>query len=107
MTENGREILEQVVGGAGNITLDMEDCVTVAEIRIHRSGVRPIRSDEVEDALEEAGIEIPKESASPEEAGEDDDTLKMPEEIDWAKVEPKTRVEFKDSEAGVLETEVG
>ena len=101
MTNHGREMLEQVVGGAKNITLKMEDCVTVAEINIHRDGVRLIRSDEVEDALEKAGIEIPKEIAAPEESTEDD-MLKMPEPVNWAEIEEGTIVEFRDDEGEIV-----
>jgi len=101
MTGYGREILGQVVGGDGNITLLMQDAVTVAEQRIHRLGVRPIRSDEIEAALVEAGIEIPKEVSEVEEVTEDDDALKMPVAVDWAEIEHGTLVEFKDREGEI------
>lgn len=101
MTEDGREILEQVVGGAGNITLQMEDCVTIAQRRIHCDGVRPIRSDEIEDALKEAGIEIPQEVAGIEEVTEDDDALKMPVAVNWAGVESGITIEFRDNEGEI------
>lgn len=104
MTEDGREILAQVVGGDRNITLQMEDVVTVAQRRIHHVHVRPIRSDEIEDALKEAGIDIP-ESQEPIEADTaEDDTLKMPVQPNWAggEIEPGTAVEFKDGEGEIV-----
>lgn len=102
MTEDGREVLAQVVGGDSNITLQMEDVVTLVQRRICHEHVRPIRSDEIEDAFKEAGIEIPETVAAAEEGtSEDDDLLKMPEVPDWANVEPGTRVEFKDAEGEI------
>ena len=98
MTPYGKEMLVQVVGGYSNVTLLMEKAVTVAEIRICRKGVRLIRSDEVEDALKEAGIEIPEVLADHEEGDVQDDAITMPEVPDWAEVEKGAVVEFKDSQ---------
>lgn len=102
MTEYGREILAQAVGGDGNITLQMEDAVTVAEQRIHRLAVRLIRSDEVEAALVEAGIEIPEVVSDAEKGAGEDDALKMPETPNWEEVESGTAVEFKDGQGEIV-----